>query len=97
MAPYVYAVLDFRLQLSATDYGNFLANEPLPLSTATIGDKVCRGLGFSRFIVHFLTPFLLTGYGETRGRVQLHSNECSGAIGDVHGLYYVSSFRLKPP
>jgi hypothetical protein len=38
--------VDFRLQLSATDYGNFLANEPLPLSTATIGDKVgCRGGG----------------------------------------------------
>lgn len=31
--------LDFRLQLSATDYGNFLANEPLPLSTATIAEK----------------------------------------------------------
>ncbi|KAL0579128.1 H(+)-transporting V0 sector ATPase subunit d [Marasmius crinis-equi] len=30
---------DFRTQLSATDYGNFLANEPLPLSTATISDK----------------------------------------------------------
>ncbi len=33
---------DFRLQLSATDYGNFLANEPLPLSTAVIADKVCH-------------------------------------------------------
>lgn len=22
---------DFRMQMSATDYGNFLANEPLPL------------------------------------------------------------------
>lgn len=31
---------DFRLQLSSTDYGNFLANEPLPLSTAAIADKV---------------------------------------------------------
>ncbi|KAF9078090.1 V0 complex, c/d subunit of ATPase [Rhodocollybia butyracea] len=30
---------DFRTQLSATDYGNFLANEPLPISTATITDK----------------------------------------------------------
>ncbi|ADV19611.1 V-type H+-transporting ATPase subunit AC39 [Cryptococcus gattii E566] len=30
---------DFRLQLSSTDYGNFLANEPLPLSTSTIADK----------------------------------------------------------
>jgi V-type H+-transporting ATPase subunit d len=28
------------LQLSATDYGNFLANESLPLSTAVIAEKV---------------------------------------------------------
>jgi len=31
--------IDFKTQLSATDYGNFLANEPSPLSTATIADK----------------------------------------------------------
>lgn len=36
---------DFRLQLSATDYGNFLANEPPPLSTATIADKVRSSCG----------------------------------------------------
>lgn len=35
---------DFRMQLSSTDYGNFLANEPLPLSTATIADKVRLGM-----------------------------------------------------
>ncbi|KAK8844654.1 hypothetical protein IAR55_006501 [Kwoniella newhampshirensis] len=34
----------FRLQLSSTDYGNFLANEPLPLSTATIADKATEKL-----------------------------------------------------
>ena len=33
---------DFRMQLSATDYGNFLANEPLPISTATIQDKATQ-------------------------------------------------------
>ncbi|KAL1707573.1 V0 complex, c/d subunit of ATPase [Schizophyllum commune] len=33
---------DFRTQLSATDYGNFLANEPLPLSTSTIADKATQ-------------------------------------------------------
>jgi hypothetical protein len=33
---------DFRTQLSATDYGNFLANEPLPISTATISDKATQ-------------------------------------------------------
>jgi V-type H+-transporting ATPase subunit d len=37
--PSVAAPSDFRLQLSSTDYGNFLANEPLPLSTAAIADK----------------------------------------------------------
>ncbi|TIC27939.1 vacuolar ATP synthase subunit D [Wallemia mellicola] len=30
---------DFRMQLSATDYGNFLANESLPLSTSKIAEK----------------------------------------------------------
>ncbi|TCD65107.1 H(+)-transporting V0 sector ATPase subunit d [Steccherinum ochraceum] len=29
---------DFRTQLSATDYGNFLANESLPISTSTINE-----------------------------------------------------------
>ncbi|PPQ65402.1 hypothetical protein CVT26_000027 [Gymnopilus dilepis] len=35
---------DFRTQLSATDYGNFLANEPLPISTSTIADKATQVL-----------------------------------------------------
>ncbi|MCO5585063.1 hypothetical protein L7F22_038995 [Adiantum nelumboides] len=30
---------DLKMQLSATDYGNFLANEPSPLSTSTIAEK----------------------------------------------------------
>ncbi|KZP33540.1 ATPase, V0 complex, subunit D [Athelia psychrophila] len=33
---------DFRTQLSSTDYGNFLANEPSPLSTSTIADKATK-------------------------------------------------------
>jgi len=33
---------DFRTQLSATDYGNFLSNEPLPISTSTIADKATQ-------------------------------------------------------
>ncbi|KZT12014.1 ATPase V0 complex subunit D [Laetiporus sulphureus 93-53] len=33
---------DFRTQLSATDYGTFLANEPLPISTSTIADKATQ-------------------------------------------------------
>ncbi|KIM30082.1 hypothetical protein M408DRAFT_328483 [Serendipita vermifera MAFF 305830] len=33
---------DFRMQLSATDYGNFLANEPLPISTSTISEKATQ-------------------------------------------------------
>jgi len=32
------------MQLSSTDYGNFLANEPLPLSTSTIADKATEKL-----------------------------------------------------
>ena len=36
--------IDFRMQLSSTDYGNFLANEPLPLSTSTIADKATEKL-----------------------------------------------------
>ena len=35
---------DFRTQLSSTDYGNFLANEPLPISTSTIADKATQVL-----------------------------------------------------
>ncbi|CAE6468678.1 unnamed protein product [Rhizoctonia solani] len=35
---------DFRMQLAATDYGNFLANEPLPISTSTIADKATQVL-----------------------------------------------------
>lgn len=30
------------MQLSATDYGNFLANEPLPISTTTIAEKATQ-------------------------------------------------------
>ncbi|KAF9463033.1 V0 complex, c/d subunit of ATPase [Collybia nuda] len=33
---------DFRTQLSATDYGNFLSNEPLPISTSTIADRATQ-------------------------------------------------------
>ncbi|TFY81917.1 hypothetical protein EWM64_g2093 [Hericium alpestre] len=35
---------DFRTQLSTTDYGNFLANETLPISTSTIADKATQTL-----------------------------------------------------
>lgn len=38
----MYVISDFRTQLSTTDYGNFLANEPLPISTATIADKATQ-------------------------------------------------------
>lgn len=30
------------MQLSATDYGNFLANEPTPISTSTISEKATQ-------------------------------------------------------
>lgn len=35
---------DFRMQLSATDYGNFLANETPPISTSTIAEKATQRL-----------------------------------------------------
>ncbi|TIB30307.1 hypothetical protein E3P86_03529 [Wallemia ichthyophaga] len=35
---------DLRMQLSATDYGNFLSNETLPLSTSTISQKSSQTL-----------------------------------------------------
>ncbi|CAG8632845.1 3318_t:CDS:2, partial [Acaulospora morrowiae] len=35
---------DLKLQLSATDYGNFLANEPSPIATSTINDKATQKL-----------------------------------------------------
>ena len=36
--------IDFRTQLSTTDYGNFLANEPSPISTSTIAEKATQVL-----------------------------------------------------
>jgi V-type H+-transporting ATPase subunit d len=38
----VTSFADFRMQLSATDYGTFLANEPLPISTSTISEKATQ-------------------------------------------------------
>ncbi|CAH7685152.1 V0 complex, c/d subunit of ATPase [Phakopsora pachyrhizi] len=35
---------DFKMQLSATDYGNFLANETPPISTTTIAEKATSRL-----------------------------------------------------
>ena len=35
---------DIKLQLSATDYGTFLANEPSPLQTSTISEKATAKL-----------------------------------------------------
>ena len=35
---------DIRTQLASTDYGNFLANEPSPISTSAIGDKALKNL-----------------------------------------------------
>jgi V-type H+-transporting ATPase subunit d len=37
-------IIDFRTQLSASDYATFLANEPSPLSTSTIADKATKVL-----------------------------------------------------
>ena len=32
--------LDLKLHLAGTDYGNFLANEPSPISVSTLDDKL---------------------------------------------------------
>ncbi len=41
---------DLKLQLSSTDYGNFLANEPSPVSTSTIAslarEKLVKELNY---------------------------------------------------
>lgn len=45
--PLLFASLDltdFKLQLTSTDYGNFLANEPSPISTSTISEKATERL-----------------------------------------------------
>jgi V-type H+-transporting ATPase subunit d len=33
---------DLRMQLAATDYGNFLADVPSPISTSTIAERATR-------------------------------------------------------
>lgn len=42
LALFLTLCADFRMQLSSTDYGNFLANEPLPITTSTIADKATQ-------------------------------------------------------
>jgi hypothetical protein len=38
-SPLQHAGADLKIQLSATDYGNFLSNEPSPLVTTTIAER----------------------------------------------------------
>lgn len=35
---------DLRLQLGATDYGSLLQNEPSPIATSTIAEKLTESL-----------------------------------------------------
>jgi len=37
---WVFKLLDLKLHLAGSDYGNFLANEASPLAVATIDDKL---------------------------------------------------------
>lgn len=37
-------VLDLRLQIGATDYGTLLQNEPSPIATSTISEKLTQRL-----------------------------------------------------
>jgi V-type H+-transporting ATPase subunit d len=36
--------VDFKMQLTATDYGNFLANETPPIATSTISERATARL-----------------------------------------------------
>ena len=36
----LFVVLDLKLHLAGSDYGNFLSNEASPLAVATIDDKL---------------------------------------------------------
>ena len=36
----IFFYTDLKLHLQSTDYGNFLANEPSPLTVSTIDDKL---------------------------------------------------------
>lgn len=49
---------DFKLQLAATDYGNFLQNEPSPIATSTIQEKARDKLvaEFAYLRAHALEP-----------------------------------------
>jgi len=49
---------DLKLHLQSTDYGNFLANEPSPLSVSTIDDKLKEKLviEFNHLRNHCLEP-----------------------------------------
>lgn len=37
---FIFIFLDLKLHLQSTDYGNFLANEPSPLTVSVIDDKL---------------------------------------------------------
>lgn len=51
-------VIDLKLHLQSTDYGNFLANEASPLAVATIDDKLKEKLviEFQHMRNHALPP-----------------------------------------
>jgi len=55
----VYCIIvDLKLHLQSTDYGNFLANEASPLAVATIDDKLKEKLviEFQHMRNHALPP-----------------------------------------
>lgn len=40
----ILILVDLRLQLGATDYGTLLQNEPSPIATSTINEKLTQSL-----------------------------------------------------
>lgn len=80
--PYSYFNVDFRTQLSATDYGNFLANEPLPISTSTITDKA--------------TQLLVDQFNYLRTNAVAPLSKFLDYITSVSNIYRASSFLQYP-
>ena len=92
---------DMKMHLSSTDYGNFLQNEPSPISTTTLAEKctVRRRTAHLTLPAQFNepkphpnphpNPHPHPHSGQARGGVQLPQGAGRRADGHVHGVYHV--------
>lgn len=55
---HIFPLLDLKLHLQSTDYGNFLANEPSPLAVSVIDDRLREKLviEFQHMRTHAVEP-----------------------------------------